>query len=53
MIEEQVKLYCGFCGHQDTYIKRTWRGNGKKGNVSNAINCRKCGKKLNHKNKWE
>lgn len=43
-----IELYCGFCGHQDTYKKRTV---GEKGRVSDTICCNKCHKDLNHKNK--
>ncbi len=51
--EETLKLYCGFCSHRDTYVKKKSIGGGKKGNVSNAILCEKCGKQLNHKNIWK
>ena len=52
MIEQEINLYCGFCLHQDIYVKKKWVGNGKN-NVSNAILCKKCGRQLNHKNTWK
>jgi len=50
MNTEQIKLYCGFCGHQDIYTKRTA---GEKDRVSSTISCKKCRRALNHKNTWK
>ncbi len=55
----ELKLYCGFCGHEDTYEKNKWIGNGRNTNVSSTIKCVGCGQNINQKNivkeeiKWE
>lgn len=48
--EQELKLYCGFCGHEDSYIKKKFIGKGKHANGSGAIHCKKCSRELNHKN---
>jgi hypothetical protein len=53
-MEEEIKLYCGFCAHQDTYVKKSMGKLGKKKcRGSGTIKCNKCGKNLNQKNTWK
>lgn len=51
--QQDIKLCCGFCGHSDNYIKKTSVGKGHHANGSSAIQCNKCNRNLNQKNKVE
>jgi len=46
----EIKLFCGFCTHIDTYEKNKFVGGGKKSSGSSTIKCSKCGRNLNQKN---
>lgn len=51
-IETPIKLYCGFCLHEDNYTKQKTTSRGKhKGVLSSTIKCNKCTRNLNQKNK--